>query len=284
MPATTVAPRSAATRPTSVANGPSTGSAYALTSEPASPKSRANASGKTTRSASRGASRSSRRAVGLRLEPGGVLDEGDVQAGHGARLPHMTFAAIVLAGGRAVRLDGADKASVEYLGRTLLEHALDALVDADRGRRRRRPGADDAAGDLHPGEPAVRRPGRRAAHRAGRPAASPADRRRARGRHAAGDAVDLPPAARGGGRPRRRVPHRRRRDAASSPACSTPPGSTTSGPTTRASTGCRCTALLADLDLVDSAPEGDEGRDVDTWATCATCRPRLTEAIQGVAD
>jgi len=42
----------------------------------------------------------------------------------------MTFAAIVLAGGRAVRLDGADKASVEYLGRTLLEHALDALVDA----------------------------------------------------------------------------------------------------------------------------------------------------------
>jgi molybdopterin-guanine dinucleotide biosynthesis protein A len=42
----------------------------------------------------------------------------------------MSFAAIVLAGGRAVRLDGADKASVEYLGRTLLEHALDALVDA----------------------------------------------------------------------------------------------------------------------------------------------------------
>lgn len=42
----------------------------------------------------------------------------------------MTFSAIVLAGGRAVRLDGADKASVEYLGRTLLEHALDALLDA----------------------------------------------------------------------------------------------------------------------------------------------------------
>ena len=42
----------------------------------------------------------------------------------------MTFAAIVLAGGRAARLDGADKASVEYAGRTLLEHALDALVDA----------------------------------------------------------------------------------------------------------------------------------------------------------
>ena len=43
----------------------------------------------------------------------------------------MTFAAIVLAGGQAARLGGADKASVEYLGRTLLEHALESLVDAD---------------------------------------------------------------------------------------------------------------------------------------------------------
>jgi molybdopterin-guanine dinucleotide biosynthesis protein A len=40
------------------------------------------------------------------------------------------FCAVLLAGGRAVRLDGADKASVEYLGRTLLEHAIEALVDA----------------------------------------------------------------------------------------------------------------------------------------------------------
>jgi len=42
----------------------------------------------------------------------------------------MTFAAIVLAGGRAERLGGADKASVEYRGRTLLEHAIAALADA----------------------------------------------------------------------------------------------------------------------------------------------------------
>jgi molybdopterin-guanine dinucleotide biosynthesis protein A len=42
----------------------------------------------------------------------------------------VTFAAIVLAGGRAERLDGADKASVEYRGRTLLEHAIEALADA----------------------------------------------------------------------------------------------------------------------------------------------------------
>lgn len=40
-------------------------------------------------------------------------------------------AAVVLAGGTAARLDGADKSSVEYAGRTLLEHALEALVDVD---------------------------------------------------------------------------------------------------------------------------------------------------------
>lgn len=40
------------------------------------------------------------------------------------------FCAVVLAGGRAARLDGADKASVEYRGRTLLEHAIEALMDA----------------------------------------------------------------------------------------------------------------------------------------------------------
>ena len=40
------------------------------------------------------------------------------------------FCAVLLAGGRAVRMDGADKASVEYLGRTLLEHAIESLLDA----------------------------------------------------------------------------------------------------------------------------------------------------------
>ncbi|MFC6041817.1 molybdenum cofactor guanylyltransferase [Nocardioides hankookensis] len=43
----------------------------------------------------------------------------------------MPFAVIVLAGGRASRLGGSDKASIELDGRTLLEHALDALTDAD---------------------------------------------------------------------------------------------------------------------------------------------------------
>jgi molybdopterin-guanine dinucleotide biosynthesis protein A len=45
--------------------------------------------------------------------------------------PQPRIAAVVLAGGTAVRLDGADKASVEVDGRTLLEHALDALTDTD---------------------------------------------------------------------------------------------------------------------------------------------------------
>lgn len=40
------------------------------------------------------------------------------------------FGAVVLAGGSAVRLGGVDKASVEYAGRTLLAHALDAVAEA----------------------------------------------------------------------------------------------------------------------------------------------------------
>ncbi|NYD43823.1 molybdenum cofactor guanylyltransferase [Nocardioides panaciterrulae] len=41
------------------------------------------------------------------------------------------FAAVVLAGGTAARLDGADKSSIEHGGRTLLEWSLDALLDAE---------------------------------------------------------------------------------------------------------------------------------------------------------
>ncbi|HWJ66924.1 MAG TPA: NTP transferase domain-containing protein [Nocardioides sp.] len=40
------------------------------------------------------------------------------------------FAAIVLAGGQAARLGGADKATIELGGRSLLERSLDAVVDA----------------------------------------------------------------------------------------------------------------------------------------------------------
>jgi len=40
------------------------------------------------------------------------------------------FAAIVLAGGQGARLGGADKAGIELGGYTLLDRALDALMDA----------------------------------------------------------------------------------------------------------------------------------------------------------
>lgn len=42
----------------------------------------------------------------------------------------VDYAAVILAGGTAVRLDGVDKAGVEYAGRTLLEHALTAVSGA----------------------------------------------------------------------------------------------------------------------------------------------------------
>jgi molybdopterin-guanine dinucleotide biosynthesis protein A len=42
----------------------------------------------------------------------------------------MPFSAVVLAGGTAARLDGADKATVEREGRTLLAWALDAVAQA----------------------------------------------------------------------------------------------------------------------------------------------------------
>lgn len=41
------------------------------------------------------------------------------------------FCGVVLAGGTAARMDGVDKASVELAGRTLLEYAVDAFLDAD---------------------------------------------------------------------------------------------------------------------------------------------------------
>jgi molybdopterin-guanine dinucleotide biosynthesis protein A len=41
-----------------------------------------------------------------------------------------SFAAVLLAGGTGARMSGADKAAIELDGRTLLEHALDAVVDA----------------------------------------------------------------------------------------------------------------------------------------------------------
>ena len=58
----------------------------------------------------------------------------------------MVFDAIVLAGGRATRLGGADKAAVEVAGATLLDRALTAVSSAQRVV---------VVGDQRPGHPAV---------------------------------------------------------------------------------------------------------------------------------
>ncbi|MFS3127520.1 molybdenum cofactor guanylyltransferase [Nocardioides sp. Bht2] len=44
--------------------------------------------------------------------------------------PPIALGAVILAGGTAARLGGADKASIELAGRTLLTWALDAVIDA----------------------------------------------------------------------------------------------------------------------------------------------------------
>jgi len=44
--------------------------------------------------------------------------------------PPLALGAIILAGGTAARMGGADKASMELDGRTLLAWALDAVIDA----------------------------------------------------------------------------------------------------------------------------------------------------------
>lgn len=41
------------------------------------------------------------------------------------------FCGVILAGGTAARMDGVDKSSIELAGRTLLELAIDAFLDAD---------------------------------------------------------------------------------------------------------------------------------------------------------
>jgi molybdopterin-guanine dinucleotide biosynthesis protein A len=43
----------------------------------------------------------------------------------------VRWAAVILTGGTAARLDGTDKATLAFAGRSLLEHALDAVSGAD---------------------------------------------------------------------------------------------------------------------------------------------------------
>lgn len=184
----------------------------------------------------------------------------------------MGFAAVVLAGGRAVRMDGADKASVEHGGRPLLAHALEALAAAEEVavvgesmptarpvtfcRERPRYGGPVAA--LLTGYDALaRRPHSLGVLAVDMPWVS---RRTIRRLRAAADGRDgafltdtdgrrqlagvLDPARLDAVRP---VPERQH--------------------------GMSMHVLLADLDLALIAPQGEEGRDIDTWADLTRSEP-----------
>lgn len=175
------------------------------------------------------------------------------------------FGAVILAGGTAVRLDGADKAAVELAGRTLLEHALDAVRDA---------GEVVVVGDPAPTgrpvtftreEPAYGGPV--AAFLTGLDALVAAPRtvgvlavdmprvtaetfRRLHEAAAGRDGAFLTGAD--GRRQLAGVLHVARLDAVR--------------PDHEGQHGMPFHRLLAGLDLAEVAPLGDEGRDVDTWA------------------
>ena len=82
-------------------------------------------------------------------------------------------------GGPRRRRRGPARRRRQGLGRARRAHPADLGAGrGDRRRRgggRRRPGADPAAGDVHPRGPAVRRAGGRPAHRTGRAARAAAD-------------------------------------------------------------------------------------------------------------
>ena len=174
------------------------------------------------------------------------------------------FAVVVLAGGRAVRLDGADKASVEHRGRTLLEHAIEACVDAQEVvvvgdpvpttrpvtfcRESPRYGGPVAA--LLTGRDAlVREPRTLGVLAVDMPRVTPWTFRRLLEAALGHDGAFLTDA--GGRRQLAGVLEVARLESVR--------------PDHEGQHGMPLHRLLAGLDLVEIAPEEDEGRDVDTW-------------------
>jgi len=175
------------------------------------------------------------------------------------------FAAVVLAGGQATRLGGFDKASVEVDGRTLLEHALDAVLDASevivvgRSVPTDRPvtfvveeprHGGPAAGLLTGRDALLRRFPTLAVLAVDMPRLTPTTFRRL---HEAAVGHDGAILADGDGhRHLAFVVDTARLDAVR--------------PHHEEQHGMSVRALLAPLDLVEVAPVGQEARDVDTWS------------------
>ena len=175
------------------------------------------------------------------------------------------FSAVVLAGGTAARLGGADKASIEHAGRTLLEWALDALLDAAEvvvvgdPVPTTRPVTFTRESPRYGGPVAALLTGRDALLRAPRtlgvlavdmPRVTAYTFRRLHEAAEGHDGAFL--ADRGGRRQLAGVLDVARLDAVR--------------PDRQAQHGMALHRLLSGLDLVTIGPEGEEARDIDTWS------------------
>ncbi|GAA3664527.1 hypothetical protein GCM10022237_25770 [Nocardioides ginsengisoli] len=186
------------------------------------------------------------------------------------------FAAIVLAGGQGSRLGGVDKASIEVGGRTLLEYALDAVMDA---------GEVVVVGHQVPTDRPVTFV--REEPRFGGPAAGLLTGRDALLRTfptLAVLAVDMPRLT--------ATTFRRLHEAAvghEGAILTDPEGRRQLAfvvetarldavrPDLEGQHGMSVRALLADVDLVEVTPRGDEGRDIDTWTDLRDAAPDLPD-------
>ncbi|MBU2695325.1 molybdenum cofactor guanylyltransferase [Pimelobacter sp. 30-1] len=174
------------------------------------------------------------------------------------------FAAVVLAGGQGSRLGGTDKASIEIDGRTLLDHALDAVIDASEVvvaghqvpterpvtfvREEPRFGGP-AAGLLTARDVLLRRFPTLAVLAVDMPRLTAGTFRRLHEAGVGHDGAILTDAD--GRRQLAFVVDTGRLDAVR--------------PDHEGQHGLSIRALLAPLDLVEVAPISDEGRDIDTW-------------------
>ncbi len=184
---------------------------------------------------------------------------------------------MILAGGTAVRMDGVDKASVELAGRTLLAHALDAVVDAGETvvvgdpvpterpvtfAREEPTGGGPAAGLLAALDAFVRRPPLVALLAVDMPRVSPATFGRLLAAGAGHDGALLV-----GADGRRQL-------------CGvlSVPLLDAVAPRPEFRPGLAMHRLLSLLDLAEVPAIGDEARDVDSWADLRDLRERLEES------